>query len=169
MTDDNAPQVFFGAGWVADPDAKLPDCDTMHRQVLETQYEDAKAKREAEEREARERDHFETLERLGQGRTLAEVFERAERESVVTDRRRAAEERRRRELADAGQDDPGDPRDLSDVAWKARKKADLRAKADDVIAWARQQKAEREQRKREQLHEKRVKAGDVMSWKWGNQ
>ncbi len=145
MTDDSGPQVFYSAGWIADPDANLPECDSIDRQVLEAQYEARKAEREAQERAAREADHYETLARMGEGRTLAEVFERAERESVVTDRQRAAEERRRQQLADQ---DPGDPRDLSGLAREARKKADIRAKADDVIEWARQRKADREQRAR---------------------
>ncbi len=165
MSENNAPQVFFGGGWLGDPNAKLPECDSVDRQILEAQYEARMAEREAQERAAREVDHYETLARMGEGRTLAEVFERVERESVVTDRQRAAEERRRLELADH---DPGDPRDLSGLAREARKKADLRAKADDVIAWARKRKADREQRMRDRLHDKRVKAGDVLGWQWGN-
>ncbi len=165
MSENNGPQVFFGGGWLGDPEATLPKCDSIDRQILEAKYEAAKAKREAEEREAREQDRYETLARLGEGRTLAEVFERAEREAVVTDRRRAAEERRRQQLADQ---DPGDPRDLSELAREARKKADIRAKADDVIAWARQRKADREQRMRDRLHDKRLNSGDVLGWKWGN-
>ncbi len=35
MSENNAAQVFFGGGWLGDPEATLPECDSIDRQILE--------------------------------------------------------------------------------------------------------------------------------------